>query len=177
MLVWYIFDNLLKTIFPNMEIKQRNLTTLLTGVVLYTLMYSYAKTIEDKNSFLSVFFKYLIYIIISDAFLMFVLYKKFYGIIKIEDITVSEDRVKTPKKTAEIINEIPILRKSKKSKIQKSVDEKPILRKSEKQKINKNSEIPQIENIKEVGDIEDVDIMEGFVKNSALGDVFTTSNI
>lgn len=77
-MIWYIIHNILKTLAPNMEPQNRNLTTFLTGVVLYTLFYSYVGTLGREHTFLNVFFKYSIYILIADAFAMAILYKNFY---------------------------------------------------------------------------------------------------
>jgi hypothetical protein len=77
-MIWYIIHNILKTITPNMEPQHRNLTTFLTGVVLYTLFYSYVGTLGKEHIFLNTFFKYSVYILLADAFAMAILYKNFY---------------------------------------------------------------------------------------------------
>lgn len=77
-MLWYCIHNILKLVSPTMESQHRNLTTFLTGVVLYTLFYSYVGTLGTEHSFLSVFFKYSIYIVIADAFAMAILYKNYY---------------------------------------------------------------------------------------------------
>jgi len=77
-MIWYTIHNILKTFFPDMEPQHRNLTTFITGVVLYTLFYSYVGTLGNEHIFLNIFLKYSMYIVLADAFGMAILYKNFY---------------------------------------------------------------------------------------------------
>jgi len=62
-----------------MENQTRNLTTFLTGTVLYVLFYSYVGSIDfNSNLFLKRLFNFFIYIVIADGFAMAILYKNFY---------------------------------------------------------------------------------------------------
>jgi hypothetical protein len=77
-MLWFTIHNILKT-FSSMENQTRNLTTFLTGTVLYVLFYSYAGSFDFiDNSFLKNLFGFFIYIIIADGFAMAILYKNFY---------------------------------------------------------------------------------------------------
>ena len=161
-MIWYMFHNALKILFPNMETQHRNLTTFLIGVVLYTLFYSYVGTLGCEHTFLNVFFKYSIYIVIADAFAMAILYKNFYKhtIFREVEETIGAN---PPKQTAENVEPI----------IHACAEVITEQRNSETPKIDENNGIPQIEDVDE--EDEDEDSMEGFVKDSALGDSFTTS--
>ena len=149
-MIWYLLHNSLKVLFPNMEPQHRNLTTFLIGTVLYTLFYSYVGTLGREHTFLNVFFKYSIYILMADAFAMANLYK--HTIFREVEETIGSRQTLKPIYLSE---EYP-----------KSVNiENAEIMEEQKQ------DVPQIEdNTATV-----YDDMEGFVKDSALGDHFTTT--
>lgn len=77
-MLWFIIHNILKN-FSYMETQTRNLTTFLTGTVLYVLFYSYVGSLDfDSNPFLKRLFGFFFYIVLADGFAMAVLYKNFY---------------------------------------------------------------------------------------------------
>ena len=77
-MLWFIIHNFLKN-FTAMENQTRNLTTFLTGTVLYVLFYSYAGSFDFiDNAFLKRLFGFFIYIVMADGFAMAILYKNFY---------------------------------------------------------------------------------------------------
>ena len=149
--------NLLKIIAPNMENQHRNLTCFLAGVIIYTLIYSYMGVFakETNNMFLLSFFYNMWYILLADAFAMAVLYKNYYNktIFTEVDETFSlhKDNIENGMKD----NIERMKKKPKKDKTDKTDDS--ILKLDYK----KNNED---------------DGMEGFVKDSALGDNWTTHN-
>jgi hypothetical protein len=62
-----------------MENQTRNLTTFLSGTVIYVLLYSYIGSIDlHTNPFLFKLFGFFMYIITADGFAMAILYKNFY---------------------------------------------------------------------------------------------------
>lgn len=142
-MIWYIIHNILKTVTPNMEPQSRNLTTFLTGVVLYTLFYSYVGTLGREHTFLNVFFKYSIYILIADAFSMAILYKNFYKqtIFREVEETLGSSR---PKQTA--VDVEPIFEASNVEIIQESNNN------NENDNINEENELtsPEINEINQI---------------------------
>lgn len=176
-MIWYTLHNILKTLFPNMEQQHRHLTSFLIGVILYTLFYSYVGTLGREHTFLNVFFKYSVYILISDAFAMAILYKNFYKRTIFKEV---EETIGTsgPKQTA--TNVEPIMSAEACVKNDEHLDNiSSSTKKNKDKKIkNKNKEniekqpFPEISN-----EINDDDSMEGFAKDTALGDVFNTSGL
>ena len=150
----------MKTITPNMEPQHRNLTTFLTGVVLYTLFYSYVGTLGREHTFINVFFKYSVYILIADAFAMAILYKNFYKQTIFREVEETMG-ASGPKQTA--TNVEPITTAEPITRV------KPIT--SVKPTNSKKANLPEILN----DDENDDDSMEGFMKETALGDVYTTT--
>jgi len=77
-MLWFLIHNLLK-MFPSMENQTRNLTTFLTGTVLYVFIYSYVGSVNlNCNLFYKRLFGFFIYIIMADGFAMAILYKNAY---------------------------------------------------------------------------------------------------
>jgi hypothetical protein len=135
--------------FESMENQTRNLTTFLTGVVIYTMFYTYLGSLDfSQNVFLKSLFGFFHYIILADAFAMAVIYKNFY-------------------KTT-IFNEVRETIGS--NTLNEEVKEKPIKKQVKREKQEKKSNNPMISND------ETFDEMEGFVKNSALGNAFGEQN-
>ena len=151
-MIWYIIHNILKTIAPNMEPQHRNLTTFLTGVVLYTLFYSYVGTLGREHTFLNVFFKYSVYILMADAFAMAILYKNFYKQTIFKEV---EETIGTsgPKQTA--------------SNVEPIIEAEHVERMSEP----KHTELPELD----YEATNEPDNMEGFMKDTALGDLYNTN--
>lgn len=150
-MIWYIIHNILKTVSPTMEPQHRNLTTFLTGVVLYTLFYSYVGTLGREHTFLNVFFKYSVYILMADAFAMAILYKNFYKHTIFREVEETMG-ASGPKQTA--TNVEPIVT------VEAQID------------------TPSQERLPELldeGDCNDDNSMEGFAKDSALGERFNTN--
>lgn len=182
-MIWYIIHNILKVISPDMEPQHRNLTTFLTGVVLYTIFYSYVGTLGREHTFLNVFFKYSVYILMADAFAMAILYKNFYKhtifreveetmgasgpkptAVNVEPITTAEVEPSTTLKKASnsIINELFFPKPGS-----KNYPRPGSKKKSDEEKL------PEILNESVIME----DEMEGFVKNSALGDSYNTNGV
>jgi hypothetical protein len=62
-----------------MENQTRNLTTFLSGTVIYVLLNSYIGSVDLRNNpFLFKLFGFFMYIIMADGFAMAILYKNFY---------------------------------------------------------------------------------------------------
>ena len=169
-MIWYIIHNILKTIFPNMDVQHRNLTTFLTGVVLYTLFYSYVGTLGREHLFLNVFFKYSIYILIADGFAMAILYKNFYKQTIFKEV---EETLGTsgPKQTAANVEPIMTVEAVINDSANSANDTAKPKKKSKKKEeqilpvlLNENENNYNIEN-------------EGFAMDSALGDFYTTNGV
>ena len=142
-MLWFTIHHIMKA-FESMENQTRNLTTFLTGVVIYTLFYTYLGSLDfSQNVFLKSLFGFFHYIILADAFAMAVIYKNFYKTTIFNEVreTIGSNSLNEP-----VIKE-PI---------------KPV----KKEKPIKKSNSPMISND------ETFDEMEGFVKDSALGDAF-----
>ena len=154
-MIWYIIHNILKSFTPNMEPQHRNLTTFLTGVVLYTLFYSYIGTIGKEHTFVNVFFKYSIYIVMADAFAMAILYKNFYKqtIFKEVEETIGAS---SPKQNKCVNNS----------------GRKMFFPKPHSPKQPEKERLPELLN---ESDCNENDKQEGFAKDSALGEMFTTN--
>jgi hypothetical protein len=137
--------------FELMENQTRNLTTFLTGVVIYTLFYTYLGSLDfTQNVFLKSLFGFFHYIILADAFAMAVIYKNFY-------------------KTT-IFNEVRETIGS--NTLNEEVKEKPI---KKDKKPSKKSNNQMMLNSPMISNDETFDEMEGFVKNSALGNTYSTN--
>lgn len=146
-MLWFTIHHIMKT-FESMENQTRNLTTFLTGVVIYTMFYTYLGSLDfSQNVFLKSLFGFFHYIILADAFAMAVIYKNFY-------------------KTT-IFNEVRETIGS--NTLNEEVKEKPIKKQVKREKQEKKSNNPMISND------ETFDEMEGFVKNSALGNAYSTN--
>ena len=150
-MLWFTIHHIMKA-FESMENQTRNLTTFLTGVVIYTLFYTYLGSLDfSQNVFLKSLFGFFHYIILADAFAMAVIYKNFYKTTIFNEVreTIGSNTI-----NKEVVNEV------KKEPIKPVKKKKPI----------KKSNSPMISND------ETFDEMEGFVKDSALGDAYSTNN-
>ena len=149
-MLWFTIHHIMKN-FELMENQTRNLTTFLTGVVIYTLFYTYLGSLDfTQNVFLKSLFGFFHYIILADAFAMAVIYKNFY-------------------KTT-IFNEVRETIGS--NTLNEEVKEKPI---KKDKKPSKKSNNQMMLNSPMISNDETFDEMEGFVKNSALGNTYSTN--
>lgn len=147
-MLWFIIHNFLKN-FTSMENQTRNLTTFLTGTVLYVLFYSYAGSFDFiDNPFLKRLFGFFIYIVIADGFAMAILYKNFY---KQTIFTEVEETLGStgPKMTAANVEPITTV---------------------EANLSDDNIDVPLLNNNSDY-----IDEQEGFTKDSALGDTYNTN--
>ena len=152
-MLWFTIHHIMKN-FESIENQTRNLTTFLTGVVIYTLFYTYLGTFDfTQNVFLKSLFGFFHYIILADAFAMAVIYKNFY-------------------KTT-IFNEVRETIGS--NTLNEEVKEKPIKKQVKREKPVKNSNSSMMLNNPMISNDETFDEMEGFVKNSALGNAYSTN--
>lgn len=143
-MLWFTIHNFLKN-FTSMENQTRNLTTFLTGIVLYLLFYSYADSFDFvDNPFFKQLFGFFIYIVIADGFAMAILYKNFY-------------KQKIFKEAQETLS-------SSGSKMTCANDD------TVKANTDETQLIPLLNNEPDY-----VDEQEGFTKDSALGDTYTTN--
>ena len=150
-MLWFTIHHIMKT-FESMENQTRNLTTFLTGVVIYTMFYTYLGSLDfTQNVFLKSLFGFFHYIILADAFAMAVIYKNFY-------------------KTT-IFNEVRETIGS--NTLNEEVKEKPV---KKDKKPSKKSNSSMILDNPMISNDETFDEMEGFVKNSALGNAFGEQN-
>lgn len=150
-MIWFIIHNILKS-FCSMENQTRNLTTFLTGTVLYALFYSYVGSIDfNSNLFLKRLFGFFIYIVMADGFSMAILYKNFYKqtIFKEVEETIGSNG---PKMTASDVE--PIEKAEATINVSKTDNER----------------IPLLSN-----NSEHVYANEGFSKDSALGEFYSTN--
>ena len=77
-MLWFIIHHFLQ-LFSFMENQNRNLTTFLTGTVLYVLFYSYVGSLDlTGNAFFKMLFGFFYYIVMADGFAMAIIYKNFY---------------------------------------------------------------------------------------------------
>jgi len=155
-MICYIIHNILKNFTPNMEPQHRNLATFLTGVVSYTLFYSYVGTLGCEHTFLNVFFKYSIYIVMADAFAMAILYKHIF--FREVEKTMCSKRTAT---NVETQIDTPLTKKI--NPVNEAFFPKPVFEKK------------RLPELLDKSSCNDNDSMEGFAKNSALGDYFTTN--
>jgi hypothetical protein len=147
-MLWFIIHNFLKN-FTLMENQTRNLTTFLTETVLYVLFYSYTGSFHfSDNPFLKRIVGFFIYIVIADGFAMAILYKNFY---KQTIFTEVEETIGStgPKMTATNVEPITTV---------------------EVNLSDHNSNIPLLNN-----DSDYIDEQEGFTKDSALGDSYSSN--
>ncbi len=172
-MLWYIIHNILKK-FTSMENQTRNLSTFLSGIVLYILFYSYIGAIDfNSNLFLKRFFDLFFFIVIADGLAMVILYNNYYKQKNFKETNetlgskVSATNVE-PNKTSQTKLEIP-----QKSFFQnlgnKFVD---IVVKSKCNKKN-TKEIQNILLLNENSNY--IDENEGFAKDSALGNAYNTN--
>ena len=78
-MLWFLSHNII-TNFTFMEVQTRNLYVFLIGTVIYTLLYSWLGTFSrEQNPFLNGMFNFFLYIILADGFAMAVLYKNYFG--------------------------------------------------------------------------------------------------
>lgn len=156
-MILYCIHNILKIVCPNMEPQHRNLTTFLTGVVLYALFYSYVGTLDTEHVFLSVFFNYSTYIVMADAFAMAILYKNHYHHSIFKEVEEMLGSTKPQATTSELV-----------------------FNKRDNNVFDTDRETPNndSENVLLLSNDShnDSDSMEGFVKQSALDGVFTQSS-
>jgi hypothetical protein len=148
-MLWFTIHNFLKN-FTSMENQNRNLTTFLTGTVLYVLFYSYAGSFDfNNNPFFKRLFGFFIYIVIADGFAMAILYKNFY---KKTIFTEVQETLGSsgPKMTAANVEPITTVEANL------SDDE--------------NTNSPLLNNNSDY-----IDQQEGFTKDSALGDTYNTN--
>lgn len=133
-----------------MENQSRNLTTFLTGTILYVLFYSYIESCNfNDNIFLKRLFGFFIYIVIADGFAMAILYKNFY-----KQTIFTEVNETIGKSGANMTSTDVKSNKTEKVKLSKNTDDNILL-------LNNESDY--------------VDEEEGFAKNSALGNVYNTN--
>lgn len=147
-MLWFMIHNFLK-IFDSMENQTRNLTTFLTGTVIYVLFYSYAGSFDFIDSpFFERLFGFFIYIVIADGFAMSILYKNFY---KQTIFTEVEETLGStgPKMTATNVEPITTV---------------------EANMHYNNNNIPLLNNESNY-----IDEQEGFVKETALGNAYSTN--
>lgn len=157
-MLWFAIHNILKS-FSTMENQTRNLTTFLTGTILYVLFYSYVGSIDfNSNPFLKRLFGFFIYVVIADAFSMAILYKNFYKQTILTEVNETLGS-SGPKITATNVEPIATAEATIKPPKKKIVKEP---------KINKN--IPLLNENSDY-----VDEREGFIKDSAYGDAYTTN--
>ncbi len=185
-----MMHNIMK-LFPFMENQTRNLTTFLFGVISYTLIYSYVGSINfDKNSFIYRFFMFFIYIVLADAFAMGIIYKNYYNHTIFKEVeetmgasggrlsdangsAIFEAHASTlePPITAAYAEPLP----PKKSFFEKVGDEVA-------NEVLKQKHIPKKQPVAEETlclendiDEDDNDSMEGFAKDTALGESYSTN--
>ena len=155
-MLWFTIHHIMKT-FESMENQTRNLTTFLTGVVIYTLFYTYLGTFDfTQNVFLKSLFGFFHYIILADAFAMAVIYKNFYK-------TTIFNEVRETIGSNTLNEEV------------KEVKGKPIKKQVKREKQEKKINSPMMLNNPMISNDETFDEMEGFVKNSALGNAYSTN--
>lgn len=143
-MLWFTIHHFLKN-FASMENQTRNLTTFLTGTVVYVLFYSYAGSFDFiDNPFLKRLFGFFIYIVMADGFAMAILYKNFYKQTIFTE--VKETIGSTPPKMTDIYDDLS------------------------EAKIDEPQHIPLLNNESDY-----VYENEGFANDSALGDVYTTN--
>ena len=181
---WFIIHNILKS-FSSMENQTRNLTTYLSGTFLYVLFYSYTGSIVFNNN--SFFKEFFIYIMIADAFSMAILYKDLYEEIINKQTTDKQttdkqtmdkqtmdkqtmDKQTTDKQTMDKQTTFTDQPKISATKV-KSISKEEVNIKPPKKKIVKNDE--NILLLNETSDY--VDNMEGFIKDTAYGDAYSTN--
>lgn len=146
-MLWFTIHNILKT-FSSMENQTRNLTTFLTGTVLYVLFYSYAESFDFiDNPFFNRIFGFFIYIVIADGFAMAILYKNFYKQTIFTEVNETIG-ASGPKMTAEYVEPIETV-------------EANILPTTNQPLLNNQSDY--------------IDENEGFARDSALGDAYNTN--
>ena len=146
-MLWFIIHNILKN-FTFMENQTRNLTTFLTGTLLYVLFYSYVGAVDfNDNLFLKRLFGFFIYIVIADGFAMAILYKNFY---KQTIFTEVEETIGSNKPRVVATNVEPI-----------TTAEANLERTQNIPLLNENSNY--------------IDENEGFARDSALGNTYNTN--
>jgi hypothetical protein len=132
-----------------MENQNINLTTFLTGTVLYVLFYSYAGSFDfNDNTFFKRLFGFFIYIVIADGFAMAILYKNFY---KQTIFTEVQETLGSsgPKMTAANVEPITTV------------------------EANLSDDSTNVSLLNNSSDF--IDQQEGFTKDSALGDTYNTN--
>jgi hypothetical protein len=143
-MIWFTIHHFLKN-FASMENQTRNLTTFLTGTVLYVLFYSYAGSFDFiDNPFLKRLFGFFIYIVMADGFAMAILYKNFYKPTIFTE--VKETLGSSPPKMTDMYDDLS------------------------DSKIDESQHIPLLNNESDY-----IDEQEGFTKNSALGNAYSTN--
>lgn len=146
-MIWFIIHNFLKN-FVSLENQTRNLTTFLTGTVLYVLFYSYVGSVDfNSNLFLKRLFGFFIYIVIADGFAMAILYKNFYKQTIFTEVNETLGS-SGPKMTAENVEPIATV-------------EANIMPEFRNPLLNNNSNI--------------INDNEGFARDSALDDAYNTN--
>jgi hypothetical protein len=151
-MLWFLIHNIFKN-FTSMESQTRNLTTFLTGTVLYVLFYSYVGSLDIiHDSFLKRLFGYFICIVMADGFSMALIYKNFY---KQTIFTEANQTIGTsgPKMTATDVEPIETVEANVHIPTQNTSESIPLL--------NNESEY--------------IDENEGFTKDSALGNTYNTN--
>lgn len=166
-MIWFCIHNILKCSRIELDNQTRNLTTFLSGIVLYVLFYSYVGSLDlERNVFVKRLFGFFVYILLADAISMSILYKNFYKETIFREIkeTIGTKTMPTDltdlTETIETPPETPKTPKTPKT--------------NETNKINKINKINEIFMLEEFSDTTQ-DSYEGFVKNSSLGDAFTTN--
>lgn len=153
-MLWFLFHNII-TNFTFMEVQSRNLYVFLIGTVFYTLIYSWLGTFsKEQNPFLNSIFNFFLYIILADGFAMAILYKNYFG--RPIHSEVKETLGASPP-TVTATNVEPITHIETDNI---SVNDIPVA-------------MPQLSN----SVTNTSDNMEGFMKDSALGDSYNTNGV
>lgn len=163
-MIWFIIHNFLKR-YGSMENQTRNLTTFLIGTILYVLFYSYVGSLDlTKNKFIQLFFNFFIYIVLADGFAMAIIYKNFY-----KHTIFNEVKETFGSKYVDEYN--PLLDKPIKLK-------RPNIPKQEQEQESEeqDQEPDKFLKLEETPDHDETS-NQGFSKDSAYGDVYTTNGV
>lgn len=142
--MWFIIYNLLKNV-TSMKNQTKNLTTFLTGTVLYVLFYYYAESFD----LLKRIFHFFIYIIIFDGFAMSIIYKNLE-----EGHKINVEPIKKAVSSSGHKRNVEPIKKAETITYQKETSENILLLNNESNYIEEN---------------------EGFTKDSALGNAYNTN--
>lgn len=172
-MIWYIIHNIFKVFSLNMDLQSRNLFTFLTGVVLYTLLYSYIESVEKENSYLNIICKYSTYILITDVIMMVISYKN--TIFKKVEENMIDSKKKQKATSVECVTREEEQIDKNKNKIRKNNAVLNDLVKEFFPKPVKQIEKERLPELMNESSYNEEDLMEGFTKDSALGGIFSTN--